>query len=262
MNTLSGPVRSFYLQNRKKFREGVLQSGEAEKFFRFYSRLLEWMLGIRLIDEFQSVLKGEDQKEVYRRSFKPGRVRLLNRLLINRLTLALIRGGRSVRYQRGLSAGEVLKNRFETLFFNQDVRNNWFLTQFFDGSFHEPDAFPPVYQPEGFRKIRDRLNRIEVITGTVEEMAHTHPLIRVNGWNLSNILEWMKDDDIRRTLDAILPVSAPDARLITRTTLSPLRRLETILPGRFLYLDQESVTASARERNFFYRELAVYRVLP
>jgi len=118
------------------------------------------------------------------------------------------------------------------------------------------DALPLALRPESFDAIRANLDRLDVRALPLEEFVGAHDGALIDGWNLSDVFEYVGDAAYAALLARIAAASAPRARLAYWNMLVPRRRPASLAP--FLAA-REDVAAPlrARDRVPFYGDFVV-----
>lgn len=117
-------------------------------------------------------------------------------------------------------------------------------------------ALPLALREESFETIRANLDRLEIRRCSLEEFAARYDGPAVDGWNLSDVFEYVDAAAYAKLLAQIASISAPRARLAYWNMLVPRRRPEALAP--FL-ASREDVAAPlrARDRVPFYGDFVV-----
>ncbi len=118
------------------------------------------------------------------------------------------------------------------------------------------DALPLALRPESFDAIRGNLDRLEIRESTLEEFVGAYDGELIDGWNLSDVFEYVDDAAYASLLARIAAISSPRARLAYWNMLVPRRRPASLAP--FLAA-REDVAAPlrARDRVPFYGDFVV-----
>jgi S-adenosylmethionine-diacylglycerol 3-amino-3-carboxypropyl transferase len=118
------------------------------------------------------------------------------------------------------------------------------------------EALPFALRPESFDAIRANLDRLEVRRRSLEAFVGDYDGDPIDGWNLSDVFEYVDDDAYRSLLARIAAVSAPRARLAYWNMLVSRRRPETL--AAFI-AEREDVAAPLRLRDRvpFYGDFVV-----
>ena len=123
---------------------------------------------------------------------------------------------------------------------------NPYLRYIMDGNF-PPEALPRYLRPEHYEAIRSRLDRVVLAHGAVESAGAG----RFDGFNLSDIFEYMSPTEHRRCYAALLERANPGARLAYWNMLAPRARPEE-LAARARPLDELTARLHASDRAWFY----------
>lgn len=78
-----------------------------------------------------------------------------------------------------------------------------------------------TWRAEHFETIRDRLDRLDIRQGPLEAFARTDE--QVDGFNLSDIFEYMSPEAFAATYGGLLDRASPGARLVYWNMMVPRR---------------------------------------
>ena len=82
------------------------------------------------------------------------------------------------------------------------------------------EAFPPYLSKEGVKTIKERLNRIQIVTQDVTSYLKEQPENSFDCFSLSDVASFMSRDDFIDLLEQIIRTSRPGARISIRQFLS------------------------------------------
>ena len=118
------------------------------------------------------------------------------------------------------------------------------------------EALPLALRAESFEAIRANLDRLEIRASSLEEFVDTYDGPQIDGWNLSDVFEYVDEAAYAALLAGIAAISSPHARLAYWNLLVPRRRPVALAP--FLSA-REDVAAPlrARDRVPFYGDFVV-----
>ena len=134
------------------------------------------------------------------------------------------------------------------------LATNPFLTYILTGNF-SPLALPRYLRPAHATEIRGRLDRVRLIEGAVEQAIEG----RFDGFNLSDIFEYMSREQHARCYAAVLGHACAGARLVYWNMLAQRGRPESER-RRARPLEDLARTLHARDRAWFYQRLLVDEV--
>ncbi|MET3924246.1 DUF3419 family protein [Devosia sp. 2618] len=118
-------------------------------------------------------------------------------------------------------------------------------------------ALPLAWRAEHFATIRDRLDRLDLRCGALEAFVATGE--KADGFNLSDIFEYMDDGVFASVYSSILDAARPGARLVYWNMMVP-RRVPTALAARVEQLEAVEVEGKAADKAFFYSDFVVEQV--
>jgi S-adenosylmethionine-diacylglycerol 3-amino-3-carboxypropyl transferase len=119
-------------------------------------------------------------------------------------------------------------------------------------------ALPLAWRAENFELIRDRLGRIDIRTGALEALVESSE--RADGFNLSDIFEYMSADVFDTVYGSTLAAANPGARLVYWNMMVP-RRVPPAHTSKVRRLEAEIKRGKARDKAFFYSDFVVEEVL-
>jgi S-adenosylmethionine-diacylglycerol 3-amino-3-carboxypropyl transferase len=116
------------------------------------------------------------------------------------------------------------------------------------------DALPLSWRPEHFETIGARLNRIDVWPGSLERFVATGE--KADGFNLSDIFEYMDADTFATVYGSIVSAAKPDARLVYWNMMVP-RRAPGVFANKVKRLVEIEERGKATDKAFFYSDFVV-----
>ena len=119
-------------------------------------------------------------------------------------------------------------------------------------------ALPMAWRAENFDIIRSRLDRLDVRTGPIEALVESG--VRADGFNLSDIFEYMSPEVFEAVYGSTLAAANPGARLVYWNMMVP-RRVPAQHAIKVRRLDAEIAQGKAADKAFFYSDFVVEEVL-
>ena len=129
------------------------------------------------------------------------------------------------------------------------THRNPYLEYILTGTFRR--ARPRYLEAARFASVRQGLHRIRTLQGPIEAVAKTFGDRGFDGFNLSDVFEYMDLAQQEATYRALLEVARPGARLAYWNMLAPRRRPES-LADRVQSLDIEAEALFRKDLAFFY----------
>ena len=120
-------------------------------------------------------------------------------------------------------------------------------------------ALPYALRPENFEAIRENLDRLDVRLQSLEEFIDTPEASDLDGFNLSDIFEYMSERNAHRLLEKLVSSGRRGARLVYWNLLAPRRRPDR-LAHRLRPLEELAAELLRTDKAFFYSALNVEEV--
>ena len=160
------------------------------------------------------------------------------------------------RYVEGSVAERILE-RVEYALTVLPVHSNPYVEFILTGHFRQ--ALPYYLQPEVWPELRRHLDRLTLYEGAIDEAAREHRGDGFDGFNLSDIFEYLDPETSATVYGRLADAARPGARLAYWNMLVP-RRLAATQPGRARPLDAEARELFAHDRAFFYNAFVLEEV--
>jgi S-adenosylmethionine-diacylglycerol 3-amino-3-carboxypropyl transferase len=249
---LSADARAFWDARAEDVAAGIIHAGKFERYLRtFRTKVLPLVHPRRRIDRLREERTPAQQAEFYAGEWDTWRWRLLFRFFFSRAVMG--RMGRDPAFfaQVEGSVGERILARTRYALTELPVRSNPYVAYIMTGNY-PPEALPRYLRPEHFDPIRSRLDRVRLTQAPVEAAGEG----RFDGFNLSDIFEYMPPREHARCYAALLDRSNPAARLVYWNLLAPRAR-PPALAHRARPLRATAESLHARDRAWFYGALHV-----
>lgn len=244
---LSGASRAYWDANAGTVGGGIIHAGRFERYLRAFRR---WLLPLvhskATIETVRKERSLAEQEAFYERRWDTWRWRLVFRVFFSRPLMARLgRDPQFFAHVQGPVAERLLKRTRHALT-RMPAWPNPYLAYILLGTF-PAEARPRYLRDENIVLIRERLDRIRLEQCPVEEAASG----RFDGFNLSDVFEYMSDADYEGCYQALIERANPGARLAYWNLLVPRGRPSS-LKARVRELEAKSRELYARDRAWFY----------
>jgi S-adenosylmethionine-diacylglycerol 3-amino-3-carboxypropyl transferase len=253
-NELSPSARAFWDANPESIRAGPIHAGKFERYLRtFRQRVLPLVHDRRTIDRLLEPKEAAERHRFYRQHWDTRRWRLVFRLFFSRFVMGRL--GRDPEFFAHVSGqvGDRILDRTRHALTNLSTHDNPYLTYIMTGGF-AAGALPRYLRQEHFRAIRDRLGRLRVVQAAAHQVPGTF-----DGFNLSDIFEYMGAPEHAFTYGSLARNARPGARLVYWNLLAP-RGVPDELGGVIEPLAAVAADLHHRDRAWFYAAMRVDRV--
>lgn len=252
---LTAETRGFWDAHPELIEAGIIHGGRFERYLRGFRR---WVLPLvhsrRTLEALRHPREQEAQRDFYRDVWDTPRWRLLFRLFFSRAVMG--RAGRDPAlfdHVEG-SVGDRILERTRYALSELPTATNPYLACIMTGRY-PPEALPRYLRPSSLAAIRPRLERLRWRCGGVEEAEGPF-----DGYNLSDIFEYMTPAEHERVYGALVDRSRAGARLVYWNMLAP-RATPASLRHRIHPHADLAADLLRRDRAWFYQALHVDEVL-
>jgi S-adenosylmethionine-diacylglycerol 3-amino-3-carboxypropyl transferase len=255
---LSPQARDFWRQHLDVVAAGVVHGGKFEAYFNFFR---SWVLPlVHRRHTVLALLAERDEagrRTFYRETWDNLRWRLLFRVFFSRFVMGRLgRDPEFFRYVEGSVAERILE-RVEYALTVLPVHSNPYIEFILTGRFRQ--ALPFYLQPEVWPELRRHLDGLTLYEGSIDDAARDHRGEGFDGFNLSDIFEYLDPETSAAVYGRLVDAACPGARLAYWNMLVP-RRLAGTQPGRVRPLETEARELFARDRAFFYNAFVLEEV--
>ena len=159
-----------------------------------------------------------------------------------------------------LDVGAFLLEKVSNGIRNIPIWDNYYAEYVFTGQQSGNNGLPDYLVRENYEIIRSRIDRVKLVHADVLKYLNSEESGHFDGYNLSDIFEWMSEDLFKTFLTAIHNKGAPDARICYWNLFVPRER-----PEDFKHLIRSEVdladAATAKDRTYFYRRFVIETIL-
>jgi S-adenosylmethionine-diacylglycerol 3-amino-3-carboxypropyl transferase len=254
--------RAYWDAHPAVLRAGLGVSGKLGSFLVWFRRFLHWRIGRDRLEAFFATETIESQSEYYWAEIAPRLWSdLTMRILGSRFALALAGMHPSQRNLVDSAQGvpRYLRERVEYVLTTLPLRDNYFAAQAGLGRYWDRRSCPPYLLEENLPVLREQLDTVTVVTGSVDDFARSLPAGSFDCLNLMDIFDWMTPAARSATFRSVLDAASGSARLLYRSTI-----VESELPAEFAdrVVDERALADRlfARDRSFTYANIHLYRV--
>jgi S-adenosylmethionine-diacylglycerol 3-amino-3-carboxypropyl transferase len=251
--SLSASAKAFWDNHPEFIKQGIIHGGKFESYFRIF-RI--WVLPLihstRDRVELRSPKDAKERIAFYRRRWDTAIWRLIFRIFFSKTVMGRLgRDPEFFRYVEGDVASRLLK-RAEYALTALPTHDNPYLEYILTGSFDT--ALPHYLRPEHFDAIRNGLDRLVLFKGDVVEALEANRGLKFDGFNLSDIFEYMSNGEYLCALDRLIQAARRGGRLVYWNLLSdrvpPADHLDRLEP-----LEKRARELFMQDKAFFYKTL-------
>ena len=238
---------------------GIINAGKFERYFAlFRSRVLPLIHTRSRVDKLLQGGSFQERETFYRQHWDTWRWRALFKIFFSRAVMGRLgRDPSFFRYVKGSVADRILARTRHALT-HLNPNENPYLQMILNGSY--PFALPYALRAENFDSIRNNIDRLELRLASVEDYLSEVPERSIAGFNLSDIFEYMSEENHQQLLDIIIRAGRPGARVVYWNMLAP-RSAPPHYSGRLHSRHELAKKLFLQDKAFFYSALIVEEVV-
>lgn len=257
---LSATGRKFWDGRINTIHQGASNSGRFERYLHLFStRVLPMIHPYRVRMQLLVPRSRAEREQFFEAVWNSWRWRMFFRIFFSRLVMGRVgRAPAFFDYAEGNIADRLLKRTHHALV-DLDPSQNPYLQWILLG--HHGPALPYALRPENFAPIRANLDRLTLHQQSIEQYLAEHPDLRFDGFNLSDIFEYMSPDEYAHLLERLADAANPGARLVYWNLFAPRTRPPQ-LAHRLTPLTDLAAELHVQDQAFFYNAVVVEEVRP
>ena len=120
-------------------------------------------------------------------------------------------------------------------------------------------AYPFYLREENFESIKKNLDKLVVFKGGLDEVFKAFPDQKYDGFNLSDIFEYMSKDEYAKQLKSIVEFSEKGARLAFWNMLAKRKEVAS-LKDKIEFLNEKGDALHKKDKAFFYQDFVLGQV--
>jgi S-adenosylmethionine-diacylglycerol 3-amino-3-carboxypropyl transferase len=256
---LTEEAKIFWDAKKKIIAAGFLARGRFENFVKLAGKMIRLLQGNKRVKKLLMDKSTEDQKYFYDQVWDNKRMKLLFNTLFNKRILA--KRGLDADYfhfdDDSASFAESFYNRHRKVLRDIPIGGNYFIAMYLEGKYNSLTEMPEYLLEENYASIRDRLDRIELVTQDAKHWLAERPADSIDCFALSNICELMSLEDTEYLFQEVFRTGKSGSRICFRNLMIP-REVPDNLTEKIIKDEPLSQELLATDRSFVYSKVAAY----
>ena len=256
---LSPAVKKFWGDRRAIIEKGLMSGGKFERYLTlFRQRVLPLIHSPKIVDELFQQGDRHRREIWFEKYWNTWKWKFVFQLFFSRFVMGRLgRDPSFFKYVDENVAASILE-RTNISMQKHNPQQNSYLQWIATGDYRT--ALPFALREENFGIIRNQLDKLEIHCLGLYEYLDAHVTQPIDRFNLSNIFEWLSQDEYHSLLCKLIDVSQKDSRLIYWNLLVPRHRPEYFAQA-IKPLSKLSSKLYQDSQIFFYRKLIVEEVI-
>lgn len=263
-------TRLFWDSNINTIKKGLIYVGEPDvkaygTFIRFLKgkKTMEGLFNCKTIEEqteyFHKYIYGYPWKLSLKLSYNKKLIRLTLCLrLLYQFHFRRKKPSELLRYIQKVTYPKNPIKQTEFILTKTPIIDNYFASLIFLNRYYNENFSPPYLKKESFPILKERIDRIQIITVSLQKMLSDLPDNSITKFNFSNIFDWLDENDFKKILSEIVRVGTNDSRLFYPATRND-RDIPKSITG--IYSDKKLATQlTKKDRTIIYNNFQVGKI--
>ncbi len=252
-NKLSSAARNYFDMHSNDIEKGIIHAGKFENYFSIFQKwILPFIHTKATTKKLLAKKSTTDQELFYNNIWNSWSWKLLFKLFYSKKVMGS--AGRSPEFMKHvkLNVSDFIYQRADEHLKSVACHDNEYLSYIFTKEFKP--HLPHYLLPHNLKKIRENINRITFVQGTAENILSKYG--KFDGFNLSDIFEYMSETQMKENADIIYNYSNANARIAYWNLMVP-RRLSESYPTQFVFQENLSKELHRKDKCFFYNQFII-----
>ncbi|QOT00320.1 DUF3419 family protein [Brevibacterium sp. JNUCC-42] len=258
-NQLTSAVKRYWDSQSAAVEDGIGRIGKFEQYFSLFRNSVLPLVHSRYrVEKLLQHRTLEERRTFYQKEWNTLRWRFMFQFFFSRFVMGRLgRDTRFFRYVEGSVASRILQ-RAQYALTELDPMQNPYLQWILLG--RHGNALPYALRPENFDAIRNNLNRIEWHCLSLEEYLNNVGKNAFDRYNLSDIFEYMSEDQYEKLLELLVQAGRKKGRLAYWNMLVPRSRPES-MEDLLRPLSKLSHNLFKQDKAFFYSAFVLEEII-
>lgn len=253
-NKLDNRTKKFWSQNLHLINKGIADCGQLEYYFRLFRKgILPLIHSKGLTRNLFTKRSKQKRADFFFNRWNTRSWRLISKIFFSRYTLEKLGRDQSFFDYAKRSLSSQIASRLKDALVNQEPAKNPYLHWILLGRYDfENNIVPHWLEPQNFRTIKENIDRLEIEQNSLESYLSNYKGQAIDCFNLSDIFEYMSEDNFATCLTLIASKASDGARLAYFNML--VDRM-----GHTYQFEESSVNKS--NQTFFYSRFISERII-
>lgn len=254
---LSKNTQDYFENNINVIHRGIIHCGKFENYFHIFGqKVLPLIHSKKVRQQLLEKKTKEERYNFYNKKWNNNRWKILFKIFFSRAVMGKL--GRDKAFFRYVSVNvpEHILQRTRYAITELDTSNNSYLYYIINSRYDK--VLPLAYREENFDIIKKNIDKLQILKESVETFINREDIDKVDKYNLSDIFEYMSEDDMVKIVEKMLEKSPKGSIIAYWNMLSDKRASKFI--DKIEYKQDLSNDLLKRDKAFFYSKFIVEEV--
>jgi S-adenosylmethionine-diacylglycerol 3-amino-3-carboxypropyl transferase len=256
---LSEEEQLYWSNKKADLNRGIIHCGKYERYMHLLKKVFRILIGSKIINELFNASCIEEQRILFQKKWDNFKWKLFCRIFLSRAFASMLFDKAFYKYlEPSFSFEKYYRSAVRRAVTELPARDNYFLAYILSGNYLI-DNLPVYLKKENYQFIRDRVDRIKIVTSGCQEYLSSLPGDTISKFNFTNIFEWMSIEEFTLILLETLRI-AKDGAVITYRNHLVTRNRPDIFADKIIPDMKLSLELRKKDRSFIYKAYVVERI--
>jgi len=256
-NNLTENTINYLNENIEIVKQGIIHSGKFENYFNIFGqKVLPLIHNKKTRQELLEKKTKEQRYEFYNKKWNNTRWKMLFRIFFSRTVMGKL--GRDKAFFRyvNVNVAEHILERTKYAITELDTSKNSYLHYIINGKYDK--VLPLAYRKENFEKIKQNIDKIVLLSESVETFIERDDVDYISKYNLSDIFEYMSDEQMCGIIEKMFTKSSKGTKIAYWNMLADKRASKYF--ENLIYKEKESKKLLNKDKAFFYSNFIIEEI--
>ena len=254
---LTEKTKEYLDNNIEIINKGIINTGKFENYFNIFGKkILPMIHSKKTIQELLTKKTKEQRIEFYNKKWNNLRWQLLFRIFFSRAVMGKL--GRDKAFFRyvNVNVAEHILERTKYALTELDTSKNSYLYYIINGKYEK--VLPVAYRKENFEIIKSNIDKLILLSESVETFIDRDDIDFINKYNLSDIFEYMDDKQMCKIFEKIFTKSSSGTKIVYWNMLADKRGSKYF--ENLTYEKEKSEKLLKKDKAFFYSKFILEEI--
>lgn len=256
-NNLSDKTRKYLSDNIDYIEKGIINVGKFENYFNIFGKkVLPLIHNKKTRQELLEKKNKEERYKFYHKKWNNIRWNMLFRVFFSKIIMGKL--GRDKAFFRyvNVNVAEHILERTRYAITELDTSENSYLHYIINGKYDK--VLPVAYRKENFEKIKENIDKIVLLSETIESFIERDDVEYISKYNLSDIFEYMSDEQMCQIFEKIFTKSSPGTKIAYWNMLADKRASKYF--ENLEYKEKQANELLNKDKAFFYSKFIIEEI--
>ena len=256
-NELSEDTQKYFEKNIQIIEKGIINTGKFEKYFQIFGqKVLPLIHSKKTRKELLEKKSKVERINFYNKKWNNLRWQLLFRIFFSKTVMGKL--GRDKAFFRyvNVNVAEHILERTKYAITELDTSENSYLQYIINGKYEK--VLPVAYRKENFEIIKNNIDKLILLTESVESFIERDDIDYISKYNLSDIFEYMDDSQMCKIYEKMRTKSS-EGTIIAYWNMLADKRISKYFKD-LEYKEKESEDLLNKDKAFFYSKFIIEEI--